>query len=406
MADDLSTPLGQTKSSTRRSPLPRVLARITAGLLALTLAVFAGWVLLVDDPFGGEPTAVVAAGIAAAPPRATPAPAEENAGKRPPGASPNAERQTVTIIDGMSGKRQDVPIGPEPNPADVATPPPASEPLHRTERGPIAEKSAVLEPRLAEMTENGPIPKIGPDGVRPAEAYAHPGAPAKEGPRVAIVVGGLGIGASGTTEALTKLPAAVTFAFSPYGSDVARWVDRARGEGHEILMQVPMEPFDYPDNDPGPRTLLTSIGADQNLDRLHWFMARAQGYVGISNYMGARFTANEPSMAPVLGDIAKRGLIYFDDGTSVRSLAVQLAGANNGAFAKAGVVLDAVPIGTEIDSALSRLEASARERGVAIGVATALPISIDRISQWARAAESRGFALVPISVIASKPKSS
>ena len=393
-ADDLSAPLGQSKSRKSRLRVPRVLAPTVAGILALVLLVFAGWVLLVDDPFGGEPMAVVAAHMAAAPAQ------EKAAEKQAPRTAEPAAGTTVTIIDGMSGKRQDVTIGAGRKQADALPGPEAG-------RDPPSSRMVPIEPRLAEMTANGPIPKVGPDGARPADVYAHaPNPPVPSGPRIAIVLSGLGIGANATTEALTKLPAAVTFAFSPYGSDVDRLVSRARGEGHEILIQVPMEPLDYPDNDPGPRTLLTSIGAEQNLDRLHWFMSRCQGYVGIASYMGARFTANEPAIGPVLGDIAKRGLIYFDDGTSPRSLAIQLSGANNGAFAKAQVVLDAVPIATEIDSALSRLETLARGGGVGIGVASVLPVSIDRIAQWVKAAETRGFVLVPISVVASRPKSS
>lgn len=120
-------------------------------------------------------------------------------------------------------------------------------------------------------------------------------------------------------------------------------------------------------------------------------MSRCQGYVGIANSMGARFTASEPAMAPILGDIAKRGLIYFDDASSPGSLATELSGANNGAFAKADVVLDAVPVAVEIDNALFRLEAVAREAGAGIGIAAALSVSIDRISQWAKAAASREF---------------
>ena len=131
-----------------------------------------------------------------------------------------------------------------------------------------------------------------------------------------------------------------------------------------------MEPFDYPDNDPGPQTLLTTLAAEQNLDRLHWLMSRFQGYVGITNYMGARFTATEQALAPVLRETAKRGLIYFDDGASPRSLAGQIAGANNLPFAKADVVIDAVPTPVEIDRALARLEAMARERGIAVGIAS------------------------------------
>jgi polysaccharide deacetylase 2 family uncharacterized protein YibQ len=167
-----------------------------------------------------------------------------------------------------------------------------------------------------------------------------------------------------------------------------------------------MEPFDYPDNDPGPQTLLTSLAADQNLDRLHWLLSRFQGYVGIANQMGARFTSSEQALAPVMREAGKRGLIYFDDGASPRSLASQIAGSGTLSFVKAEVALDAVPTPVHIDRALTRLEAMARERGNAVGVASASPASIERIAQWAKAAEARGILLVPISAIAVKPKSS
>jgi hypothetical protein len=183
-------------------------------------------------------------------------------------------------------------------------------------------------------------------------------------------------------------------------------VARARGEGHEILLQVPMEPFDYPDNDPGPQTLLTSLQPEQNIDRLHWLMSRFQGYVGITNDMGARFTASEQSFAPILRETAKRGLVFMDDGSTPRSLAGQIAGANNLPYAKADVLLDAVPTPTEIDRALGRLEMAARERGVVVGFASALPVAIDRIGKWAKAVERRGFLLVPITNVAVRAKQS
>jgi uncharacterized protein len=397
-ADDLSAPLGQSKSRKWRLRVPGLLAPAVAGILTLILMVFAGWVLLVNDPFGGEPMAVVPTPVAPSSAQS----ATDGQAKRSAEPAP-AQGTTVTIIDGISGKRQDVTIGVGSKSAEG----PTANPEAGRPSDPPSSRAVAIEPRLVEMTANGPIPKIGPDGARPSDVYARPASvPGAGGPRIALVVTGLGIGANGTNEALTKLPAAVTFAFSPYGGDLERLVNRARAEGHEILIQVPMEPFDYPDNDPGPRTLLTSVGPAQNLDRLHLFMSRCQGYVGIANYMGARFTANEPAIAPVLSDIAKRGLIYFDDGSSPRSLAVQVSGANNGALAKAGVILDAVPVGSEIDSALARLETLAREGGVGIGVASALPVSIDRLAQWSKAAQSRGLSLVPISVAASRPKAS
>ena len=122
--------------------------------------------------------------------------------------------------------------------------------------------------------------------------------------------------------------------------------------------------------------------------------------------MGARFTATDQALGPVLREIGKRGLIYFDDGTSPRSVAGQISGASNVAFAKADAVLDAVPTAAEIDNALARLEATARNRGVAIGAASALPVTIERIAQWAKAAEARGIMLVPVSAVANRAKTS
>src|ERR1700693_2468799 len=136
-----------------------------------------------------------------------------------------------------------------------------------------------------------------------------------------------------------------------------------------------MEPFGYPDNDSGPQTLLTWLTPEQNLERLYWLMSRMQGYVGLAEAMGARFTASEPAFAPILRETAKRGLIFVDDGSNPRSSASRIAGANNLPFVKADVVLDTVPTAAEIDRALGRLEMAARERGSAVGITSALPVS-------------------------------
>jgi polysaccharide deacetylase 2 family uncharacterized protein YibQ len=405
--DDLNAPLGQDVKK-KRFALPVRPTHVAAGMLGFALSIFAGWVVFADDPFGGEPMVIVSADPRAPAQPGRPDAGRPEAGSRPatPGdpaasakradppavadnpaaaakASPPGEK-TITIIDGMSGKRQEVPIAP----------------------GDAKGAAPQIDQRLIETSRHGTIPKVAADGSRAAEVYARPLKPSFDkvaGPRVALVIGGLGIGTAGTFEAL-KLPAPVTFAFAPYGTDLSRWVARARGEGHEVLLQVPMEPFDYPDNDPGPQTLLTTLGAAQNLDRLHWFMSRFQGYVGIANYMGARFTASEAAVTPLLREAARRGLIYFDDGTSPRSVASQIAGATNAAFAKADITLDAAPNAAAIDAALTRLETMARERGVAVGIASALPVSIERITQWVKGAESRGLILVPVSMVTVKPK--
>lgn len=381
-ADDLGKPLGRKRSgsSAGRGPLP--LWPLTVGLLAAAVAAPFFWVMLVDDPLGGEPLAVVAIDIP-----------KEDVKAAPPAAgtaAPKAASQTVTIIDGKSGTRTQVAVqSGDPNEEPVGTAPP-------------------LDARLAEITPHGAIPRLAPDGTRPLEAYSRADrtAIAHKGPQIALVVGGLGIGASATGEAIAKLPASVTLAFAPYGADLPRWVTRARGGGHEILLQVPMEPFDYPDNDPGPQTLLTSLPPAQNVDRLHWFLSRIQGYVGVTNFMGARFTSNEAAFTPVLADIAARGLLYFDDGASPRSMTQKIAAAAKAPYLKADVVVDAKPNWSDIDAALEQLERLASDKGYAVGMANALPISIERISRWAKAAETRGIRIVPLSAVATRSKQS
>jgi polysaccharide deacetylase 2 family uncharacterized protein YibQ len=252
--------------------------------------------------------------------------------------------------------------------------------------------------RLVEKSRFGMLPRIGADGARPADVYARPvveSAALKGAPRVAIMVGGLGIDEAGTIAAIDKLPGAVSLAFAPYGPDLDRDAARAREAGHEILLQAPMEPF--ASSEPGPHTLTTTASEAENLESLHWLMSRFTGYVGVTNYLGGKFSADSQAFSPVLAEIAARGLDYLDDGSSPRSLAREIAGRLNLPAAAADVVLDAAPTADAIEVALARLEAQARRQGAAVGVATALPISVEHIARWATMLEARGISLVPIS---------
>jgi uncharacterized protein len=397
-ADDLSTPLGQETARRKRGyRLPFTGMQALAVLLGLFLAAFAGFAIFNDNPLGGEPTKRIAL------PRTSPgekpaSPATSEADAKPAAkqAAP-ADQKTVTIIDGSSGSRQNFVIGGDA--ADKAG--------NKADGDPPAAMMAGIDQRLLEKSRYGMIPVIA-DGLKPFTAYAGEADRAKAAkmPVVAIVVGGLGVGAAKTTDAIMKLPPAVTLAFTPYGSDPAKLAERARAQRHEIWLQIPMEPFDYPDNDPGPQTLLTTLDAEQNLDRLYWHLSRFQGYAGIANFMGARFVVADTVMQPIIREAAKRGLGYLDDGSAPRSVASSLAAGLAMPFAKADLSIDAVPTALEIDRALAKLEGLAKERGLAVGVASALPISIERIGAWTRTLESHGVMLVPLTTVMLKSKSS
>ncbi len=158
--------------------------------------------------------------------------------------------------------------------------------------------AAVPNPDLLEDSAFGPIPVIGPDGLRPVEEYARPWSGAR-GTRIAIVVGGLGLSQTGTQRAIRQLPDTVTLAFAATGNSLQRWMQEARQQGHEILLQVPFEPFDYPANDPGRGTLLVENSPGDNLDNLHQAMARITNYTGVMNYMGGRFLSDSEAFEPV-----------------------------------------------------------------------------------------------------------
>ena len=264
-----------------------------------------------------------------------------------------------------------------------------------------------VDKRLTEKTKFGLLPRVAADGARPADVYARPllanGLLKAGAPRIAIMVGGMGLAASSTQEAAEKLPGAVTLAFAPYGNDLDRQVAQARSQGHEVVLQAPMEPFDYPQNDPGPHTLRQGAEAAETLDDLHWLMGRFTGYAGVGNFLGARFTANPAALAPVLRDIAGRGLFFVDDGASPQSLVADTAKGVGLDVLKADVVIDANGRPDAIAASLAALESLARKNGSALGVASALPASVEQVNRFARSLESRGIALVPVSALAKGP---
>lgn len=252
---------------------------------------------------------------------------------------------------------------------------------------------------LVETTSYGKLPIVGPDGLRPMEQYARPWSGAR-GTRIAIVVGGLGLSQTGTQKAIRELPPEVTLAFASSGNSLPRWMQEARREGHEILLQIPLEPFEDPANEPGPHTLRTDFSAKRNLDELHRAMGQITNYTGIMNYMGGRFLADADAMEPVMRDLSARGLLFLDDGSSAQSLSGTIAGALDMPHAFADVQLDATLSRDAILRKLDELERIARRNGSAIGVASAFDESVQAIAEWYPEASQRGLEIVGVAALA------
>ncbi|EMS98959.1 hypothetical protein H009_04414 [Agrobacterium tumefaciens str. Cherry 2E-2-2] len=305
---------------------------------------------------------------------------------------------------GRSGANVDRETMPDGNVVSVYSPRP------REGDGPVLMSGQTYgqDPRMAtrpneellEETAFGKLPVVGADGLRPMEQYARPWTGAR-GTRVAIVVGGLGLSQTGSQKAIRELPPEVTLGFAASGNSLQRWMQEARRQGHEILLQIPLEPFGYPGTNPGPDTLLAGDPAKVNIDRLHRSMAKITNYTGIMNYLGGRFLAEQAALEPVMRDIGKRGLLFLDDGSSAQSLSGGIAKAISAPQGFADILLDGEVTEAAILRKLDELERIARRNGQAIGVASAFDESVAAISKWSREAGGRGIEIVGVSALVS-----
>jgi polysaccharide deacetylase 2 family uncharacterized protein YibQ len=400
---------------------------VAAGIVFWTLVL--GVAVLMFFPAGeeGEPVAVLQ--VDGAPPAPAAAPAGGPVGvDLPPGFSvtgpsmaPNAQQprpaaptlappgQGTTMMPVTPNAPPPAPPGPggslEPPEGGNGTKVAAAELRAGIDQTGSVPLAPVPVPALIEESPYGPLPKIAIDGRRPAEVYARPSNYANVAggpPRVAVLLNGLGVPGAPDGDIIKGLPPPISITFGAYGRSLQERVSQARAEGHEVLLAIPLEPNDYPAEDPGPHTLLTTLPTTENIKRLQWLMSRYTGYVGVTNYMGAKFETTSASLKPVLEEVKRRGLIYFDDGSVEGSTAGEIAKVLELEYSTAQVRLD----GATLDKALAELEAAAKAQGAAIGVAKAEPGTAKRIADWAGSLEEKGLVLVPVSAAMRSPRQS
>jgi len=386
LAATAGTPPARVALRDRLAPVGRFLKKppvAVAGAGLLLLAAAALFVTVLGDPRAGAPSARVA--LERQPPAPAPTPTGLEAfsmdagglyadltGETDPALLGEA---VITLPDGatVSG-----------NGAPVTAPRVAARPL------PAAPIAGLHQPG-----PDGPLPRIAPDGRVPAQAYARP-FQSNGKPRVALIVGGLGLNPATTRAAIERLPAEVTLSFVPYAEGLQGWIDLARAQGHEVMIEIPMEPTGYPANDPGPYTLLASAEPAEIEARLNWLLSRATGYFGVTNYLGDRFVGSEAGMSAFTGLLRQRGIAFLDDGSMSRS---------RGAWARASAnrIIDEQQSPAAIVGQLNALEALAKARGQAMGSGFSYPVTVEAVARWTAGLDARGLQLAPASAMASRP---
>ncbi|WP_319533736.1 divergent polysaccharide deacetylase family protein [uncultured Cohaesibacter sp.] len=380
-ANDLKKPLGQEKKTPLRNSQIFMLGSLAA--LAVLVTTLASWIFLVDDPHGGYATkkvdlsgtlnSVAQIGVEGIRPGIKPGIPETNL----PETNLDGQLDPDAQTDGLTELTAN-----DPNTADNGTA--NSGEVRVLDPSDPSLNSAVVDASKAPYRIN----------AREVNSDAIAGLP-----KISVIVDGLGLSQTTTQEALSLLAPDITLAFAPYGNSLARWTRRARAQGHELLVQVPMEPFDYPNNDPGPHTLLTSANAQANKASLNWVLGRFDEYVGVVNYMGARFSTDEMAGSDFMREMKANGLMYVETGASGRSRLNSIASDLSVPNLRADLVIDARGRAADIETRLIQLETIAQDKGVALGVASAYPISIRIISEWTQSLRQRGFALVPVTTL-------
>ncbi len=322
-----------------------------------------------------------------------PRPTDKPAG---PQAKPGAKLSATDTLNAMAalstGPGAGIVVNPVQKAAFSETPPaPQADPL-----------SKAPDPDLIEQSPVGPLPKIADDGRMPWQVYARPHQIAEGTPTVAIIFSGLGMNAATTEAAIAHLPADVTLAFDPYGTQLVEWIASARNAGHEVLLGLPLEPSDFPTRDPGPLALVTGSSTAENIQRLNFLLSRISGYTGVLGLMGSRFTQNDEQMRPIMTILKERGLMYVDTLDGKEAAGIRIANEVEMPRGMIDLVLDETPSQAAINRQLAQLERLAREKGLAVALARPYPISVSRVAAWVASLGKQQIALAPITALANR----
>jgi polysaccharide deacetylase 2 family uncharacterized protein YibQ len=375
--DELSTPLRKRSLRQRLWARRPGLLPLAYGLVLAGFAMGSWWLVTQPLPFAGEPIV-----IAAVPPVEEVKTAAID--PAPPVEVEQVDAQPLPVKSASKTPDQNLDVAMSEG-SEIFT-----NPHQSLVKAPIAA--------LVENSDQGPLPKIGLGGKKPSDAYARmvsANAIHSDQPKIAIILGGMGLNDKLTARAGRDLTGDITFAFAPYGPNLQDQVNKAREQGHEILLQLPLEPVGFPASNPGPKTLLADADTPTNLQNLQWHMSRFTGYAGVVNYMGGRFMASPDAVKPMLAELKKRGLYFVEDGSLPLSSTDDVAQGLRQPVRHADIVIDANPDAQSISDALAKLEEQARSQGFAMGTGSGLAVTVDTVRDWAKSARDRGIILVP-----------
>ncbi len=380
-------------SKARKSPLPRLLSNPFVLALAAVAAVFAiamGVATLTGGSSGGE--------------SGKPAPVQQAAQQQANGQQASGQQ--------ASGQQavQPPPVQSPPVPAAKVEPPaPAPQSTAQTETESTG-KAAAEKPAPAEFrppaTTVAMLPPPAPPSQPPVQApsgnaalwrkNALPAEVPQGKPMIAIVIDDMGVDRKRSNR-MAALHGPLTLSWLPYARDLQVQARAARANGHELMLHMPMEPSVKAD--PGPNALLVSLDRGEIVKRVRGALDSFDGYVGVNNHMGSRFTADRAALAPVLAELHRRGLLWLDSRTTPNSAGIGLARELKMPWIGRDIFLDNQDTVAAVKAQLAKTEQVARRQGYAVAIGHPHDATIDALASWMPDVQKRGFVLVPVSTL-------
>ncbi len=228
-------------------------------------------------------------------------------------------------------------------------------------------------------------------------------APPAGAPCIALVFDDLGYTTHGLARELLELDGPLTFSVLPGLPHSADFARAARARGHEVILHLPMEPEDARRHDPGADAILVDLPPAELRGRMARNLAGVPGYVGVSNHMGSRATADADVMDLVLREIRARGrgVFFLDSRTTPASVVTSRARAAGVPTVANDLFLDGAEEAEVVPSVQTgQLEAIALRRGRAVGIGHVREETVAAVQAALPRWRALGIRLVPVSAVA------
>ena len=241
-------------------------------------------------------------------------------------------------------------------------------------------------------------PSRAPAAPKPRDPRPAPPAPVSA-PRVAVIVDDLGARRD-VFDPLRDIRRPLTVAILP-GLPLSQWTAREAAQaGMEVILDLPMEPYRFPEVDPGPGALLMAMGPQELQAQVGAHLASVPGAVGVTNHMGSRMTEDRARMRTVLEVLAGRRLFLVDGLASNLSVAYDEAKALGLRAGRRQIVVDHAAGEAGDRVRWDEVAWWAERRGEVIVIAHGHPLTAPLLREYLPRWEARGIRLVPVSQLA------